>query len=36
VETAEAEPADSITLLELRELVRGLGEESSEDVGPTD
>jgi len=36
VETAEAEPADAITLLELRELVRGLGEEPSKDVGPTD
>jgi hypothetical protein len=32
VETAEAEPADSISLLELRELVRGL----SEDVVPGD
>jgi len=32
VETAEAEPADSISLLELRELVRGM----SEDVVPGD
>jgi hypothetical protein len=36
VETAEAEPADSISLLELRELVRGLGARVSEDVGPSD
>jgi hypothetical protein len=34
VETAEAEPADSISLLELRELVRGLAGRSSEFVGP--
>jgi hypothetical protein len=36
VETAGAEPANSITLLELRELVRGLGAQSSNDVGATD
>jgi hypothetical protein len=42
VETAEAEPAGSISLLELRDLVRGLAEQSSQaeqsskDVGPSD
>jgi hypothetical protein len=33
VETAEAEPAGSITLLEFRELVRGLGGGPDENVG---
>ena len=40
--SAEAEPAGSISLLELRDLVRGLAEQSSQaeqsskDVGPSD
>ncbi|ADJ43479.1 hypothetical protein AMES_1656 [Amycolatopsis mediterranei S699] len=34
VETAEAEPAGAITLLELRELVRGLAGGPDENVGP--
>jgi hypothetical protein len=33
VETAETKPAGSISLLELRDLVRGLGRHSSKDVG---
>jgi hypothetical protein len=33
VETAEAEPAGAITLLEFRDLVRGLGGEPAETVG---
>jgi hypothetical protein len=42
VETADAEPAGSISLLELRDLVRGLAEQvptaeqSAKDVGPSD
>ncbi|MFJ1763356.1 hypothetical protein ACIOD2_23790 [Amycolatopsis sp. NPDC088138] len=36
VETAETEPAGAITLLEFRELVRGLGGGTSENVGAAD
>lgn len=36
VETAQAEPAGAITLLELRELVRGLGLGPAENVGASD
>ncbi|MGI6869997.1 hypothetical protein [Amycolatopsis sp. 3B14] len=36
VETAETEPAGAITLLELRDLVRGLDEEHPETVGGAD
>ncbi|MEV4056532.1 hypothetical protein AB0J55_35455 [Amycolatopsis sp. NPDC049688] len=36
VETAEAEPAGAITLLEFRELVRGLGGDQDENVGTAD
>jgi len=36
VETADREPAGAITLLQLRDLVRGLGEERPESVGGAD
>ncbi|EOD67708.1 hypothetical protein [Amycolatopsis vancoresmycina] len=36
VETAETEPAGAITLLEFRELVRGLGGDHDENVGAAD
>jgi hypothetical protein len=36
VETAETEPAVSISLLELRDLVRGLAQRSPKDVSGSD
>jgi hypothetical protein len=36
VEAADVEPEGSMSLLELRELVRGLGERSPETVGGSD